>query len=100
MKILEAWARGAPVVATPAAAAGLESTEGTLLAADAGEFVAALESLVGRPDSIRRLTDFGRRDLARFHDPAAVAARLRAIAAEAAGRGHVPASTEDRRSSA
>src|SRR4030095_13432302 len=41
MKILEAWARGLPVVATPAAAEGLEAEDGRdlLLVRNASEFV-------------------------------------------------------------
>jgi hypothetical protein len=47
VKILEAWVRGIPVVATPEAAEGLEATDGSelLLARDAGGFATALESL-------------------------------------------------------
>ncbi len=43
MKILEAWARGVPVVATPAALAGLEAADGrdALVAADAAGFARA-----------------------------------------------------------
>jgi glycosyltransferase involved in cell wall biosynthesis len=101
MKILEAWARGIPVVASPAAAAGLESVDGVLVAANASEFAAAVDDLAGRPDAVRRLVEAGRRDLARFHDPPEIAGRLLEAAAGAASRRHglrsVP--TEDRRSS-
>ncbi|HWC64852.1 MAG TPA: glycosyltransferase family 4 protein [Thermoanaerobaculia bacterium] len=100
MKILESWARGVPVVSTPEAAAGLESTEGVRIAANAEEFAAAVDELARDPASVRRLVESGRRDLARFHDPAAVAERLSGIAAAAAGSRHVPASTADRRSPA
>jgi len=99
MKILEAWARGIPVVATPAAAAGLESTDALRVASDAEGFVAAIETLAGDPGAAARLADLGRRDLARFHDPAAAAARLREIA-RAAAHGPASASTDERRSSA
>ncbi|HET9795988.1 MAG TPA: glycosyltransferase family 4 protein [Thermoanaerobaculia bacterium] len=100
MKILEAWARGVPVVATRAAAAGLGRTDALLLADDAAGFVAAVESLAARPAEARRLAELGRRELVRSHDPAAVAARLREIAA-AAGAAHARgSSTADRRSSA
>jgi hypothetical protein len=102
MKILEAWARGVPVIATPEAAAGLESLDGVRLASGGDEFAAAVDELADRPEAIRRLVEAGRRDLALFHDPPAVAGRLIAAAAEAAARpqGSPSARTEERRSSA
>jgi len=47
MKILEAWARGIPVVTTPEAAAGLEAADGSelLLARDAIAFAFAVQHL-------------------------------------------------------
>ncbi len=82
MKILEAWARGLPVVATPAAAAGLEATPGRelLVARDGDQFAAALELLA--TDRARRdaLTHEARAFLRAHHDPATVAAQLVAIA--------------------
>jgi glycosyltransferase involved in cell wall biosynthesis len=85
MKILEAWARGVPVVATPTAAAGLEATDGRelLLAPDAPGFVAALRRLHDEPALRPALTAAGRDLLHRRHDPAAVAAALAAIYSEA-----------------
>lgn len=84
MKILEAWARGVPVVATPAAAAGLEAEDAVRIAADAEEFAAAIEGLASRDDATK-LVEGGRAALARFHDPGAVAERLRGVLRAAAG---------------
>jgi hypothetical protein len=87
MKILEAWARGIAVVATPAAASGLEATDGRelLLAEGAAGFVAALRRLNEEPGLAVALTAAGREFLRRRHDPSAVAAALAAIYAEAWG---------------
>jgi hypothetical protein len=86
MRILEAWARGVPVVATAAAAAGLDAAPGRnlLLADRPEEFAAALAELAGDPHRRAGLAAEGRRTLEAAHDPAAVAARLEAIYAEAA----------------
>ena len=53
MKILEAWARGVPVVATPEAVCGLDGTDGEefLLARDGPEFAAAIQRLRQEPRS-------------------------------------------------
>lgn len=75
MRILEAWARGVPVVATPAAAAGLGATDGRelLIATTPDEWVRA----IGRArDASASLTAAGRARLAADHDPAAIAAAL------------------------
>jgi polysaccharide biosynthesis protein PslH len=87
MKILEAWARGVAVVATPAAAAGLEAQGGRelLLAQGAEGFVAALRRLHDEPGLGPALTASGRALLRRRHDPATVAAALAAIYALASG---------------
>jgi glycosyltransferase involved in cell wall biosynthesis len=89
MKILEAWARGVAVVATPAAAAGLEARdEGELLLADDAEgFAAAVARLAAEPALGAALTAAGRRLLAARHDGAGVAARLLAAYRRAAGGG-------------
>jgi polysaccharide biosynthesis protein PslH len=78
MKILEAWARGVPVVATAAAAAGLEARDGVelLLAADGAEFAAALARLHREPGLATALTAGARALLRRRHDPAGVAEQL------------------------
>jgi glycosyltransferase involved in cell wall biosynthesis len=78
MRILEAWARGVPVVATPAAASGLGATDGRelLIAATPSEWVAAL----GRArDASASLVAAGRARLASHHDPRTVAAALTRI---------------------
>lgn len=78
MKILEAWARGVPVVATPQAAAGLQAEAGRelLLAEDGPGFAAAIGRLVSEPGLRERLLAAGRRSLAAHHDPATVGRRL------------------------
>lgn len=77
IKILEAWARGVPVVATPQAARGLEADDGEhlLLARDGAEFAAALRQL-GDEKVAARLIANGRRHLRRQHDFSQVAQRL------------------------
>jgi hypothetical protein len=78
MKILEAWARGVAVVATPAAAAGLDAESGRelLVAEGAGAFAAALARLAAQPELYARLTAGGRERLAKRHGPVDVARRL------------------------
>jgi hypothetical protein len=78
MKILEAWARGVPVVATSVAAAGLDAEPGReLLLADTPEtFATALARLATDPALANRLTTAGRAALAARHDPQQVANRL------------------------
>jgi len=78
MKILEAWARGVPVVATPAAARGLGAEPGRELqvAADPGSFARALRELHHHPDRRTRQVAAGRDLLRREHDPRHVAERL------------------------
>jgi hypothetical protein len=87
MKILEAWARGVAVVATPAAVAGLEAEDGRelLVARGAEGFVAALRRLHDQPGLATALTAAGRDLLRRRHDPAAVAGALARIYEEARG---------------
>jgi hypothetical protein len=78
MKILEAWARGVPVVATPEAAQGLEATDRRelLLAREPEEFTLALRRLHQEPGLATALVAAGRDRLAARHGPGAVAARL------------------------
>ncbi len=80
IKILEAWARGVPVIATPQAAGGLAAEDGKqlLLARDGGEFASALSHLAD-PEVEASLVEEGRRHLRRHHDFARVAERLEAI---------------------
>ncbi len=77
IKILEAWARGTPVIATPEAARGLaaEPGEQLLLARDGEQFSAALNRLTGT-ELAAGLVEKGRRHLRRRHDSQQVAERL------------------------
>ncbi len=88
MKILEAWARGVPVVATPEAVAGLDAVHGreVLVGQDGAELAAALARLHREPALARALVEAGRRQLAARHAPAAVVARLAAIYAAVSAR--------------
>jgi glycosyl transferase family 1/glycosyl transferase family 4 len=75
IKILEAWARGVPVVATPAALAGLEAQDGreALIARDPREFAAAVARLHGETALAASLIEAGRRARRVRHDPGEVA---------------------------
>ena len=78
IKILEAWSRGVPVVATPAALAGLEAADGVeaLVARDARDFAAAIARLHREPGLAATLVAGGRRARRERHDPEEVAKRL------------------------
>jgi hypothetical protein len=78
IKILEAWARGVPVVATPAALAGLEAGDGrdVLVARDAQEFAAAIDRVHREPGLAAALVEAGSRARRERHEPAAVAEAL------------------------
>lgn len=84
MKVLEAWARGVPVVGTPAAVSGLEVEEGreALVASDPASFARAVARLRSEPGLAQGLVEGGRRTLRERHDPAAVAAALLAAYGE------------------
>jgi hypothetical protein len=71
MRILEAWARGLPVVATSIAARGLDVIDGRELsiADGAEEFCAAIGALAASPDRRAAHVDAGRAYLAQRHDP-------------------------------
>ncbi len=88
MRLLEAWARGIVVVASPAAASGLDASDGRelLLARSAAEFAAAIERLRTTPDLAARLIAGGRARLAEDHAPERFATRFTEIAARLAGR--------------
>jgi hypothetical protein len=78
IKILEAWARGVPVVATPAALAGLEAEDGreALVARDASEFARAIKRLHREPGLAEALVEAGRQARRERHEPGVVAGRL------------------------
>lgn len=78
MRILEAWSRGVPVIATPVAAHGLDARDGheLLLAKDAESLAAAVVRLTREPELRAALIEAGRERLRATHDPAAVASRL------------------------
>ena len=78
MKIIESWARGIPVVATPEAVRGLEAGDGRelLLARDGHEFSAAIRRLVEEPGLRKQLTTAGRNMVATRHDPARIVSLL------------------------
>ena len=92
MKILEAWARGVPVVATPEAAEGLDADDGRelLLARTPADFVAALRLLTLEPRLAPSLVAGGRKRLASHHHPSEVAARLSAVYADCVARPNPP----------
>ena len=88
MKILEAWARGVPVVATPEAVCGLDGTDGNefLLARDGSEFAAAIKRLHQEPNLRQKLVDGGRSAVAVRFEPDMVASMLEATYLEAVKR--------------
>jgi hypothetical protein len=88
MKILEAWARGVPVVATPEAVCGLDGTDGKefLLARNGPEFAAAIQRLRQRPEIRKELVAGGRSALATRFEPNLVASMLEEAYLEAAAR--------------
>ncbi|HVS12831.1 MAG TPA: glycosyltransferase [Thermoanaerobaculia bacterium] len=87
MKILEAWARDVPVIATPTASRGLPpgASEAVVLAEDAGSFLAAARRLSDQSEATA-LRAAGRRLLAARCDPTRIAAELEEVYAEAIER--------------
>jgi glycosyltransferase involved in cell wall biosynthesis len=75
MKILEAWSRGLPVVATPEAAAGLKVKAGNelLIARNAQDFTEALAALASLPALRKSLLHAGRTMLREKHAPEKIA---------------------------
>jgi glycosyltransferase involved in cell wall biosynthesis len=71
MKVLEAWARGLPVVATSRAVRGLEGLSGRewLEADDPRGLAEAIAAAAGAPELRGRLVEGGRRRLAASHAP-------------------------------
>ena len=78
MKIIESWARGIPVVATPEAVRGLEAGDGheLLLARDGHEFANAIRRLNEEAGLRKQLTEAGRKMVATRHDPARIVTLL------------------------
>jgi glycosyltransferase involved in cell wall biosynthesis len=84
VKVLEAWALGVPVVASPFAAAGADLVDGEtgLIADSTEEWIRAIERLE-RDRALRsRLTRQAREQIVAVHAPARVAARWRQIASK------------------
>jgi hypothetical protein len=78
IKVLEAWARGVPVVGTPAALAGLEVKEGeeALVGRNALELAQAIARLHREPGLRQRIVTGGGRARLERHDPARVVGDL------------------------
>jgi glycosyltransferase involved in cell wall biosynthesis len=87
MRILEAWARGVPVVATPAALAGLDddAAQAVLPAASADEMAAAIATLAADAAARQRVIAAGAALLRARHDPATIAGELARVYASVAG---------------
>jgi hypothetical protein len=81
IKVLEAWARGVPVVGTPAALAGLDAEDGreALIAGEPAAFAAALARLHREPGLAARLVEEGEQARRERHDPARIATDLLAV---------------------
>lgn len=86
VKILEAWARGVPVVATPEAASGLDAgaRESLLTARGPREFAAAIHRVHADRPFARACVEAGRAVLRDHHDPARVVDALVHVYAHAA----------------
>ena len=88
MKILEAWSRRVPVVATPEAARGLRGSDGKefLLANDSQEFTAAIQTLCRDRDLRNAIVENGQEALKSHYRPATVASLLEKTYLEAMAR--------------
>jgi glycosyltransferase involved in cell wall biosynthesis len=82
LKVLESFAYGLPVVATPTAASGLDVSDGDqlLIADDDSDLVAAAARIATDSDFAGRLAARAARFIARKHDAEAVAARIADLA--------------------
>jgi polysaccharide biosynthesis protein PslH len=86
MKVLEAWARGVVVVATPEAATGLDLADDPIALATTPEgFAAAIAGLHEDRGHADRQRAAARRTLRRRHDPVTIGAELRALYAAVSG---------------
>ena len=81
MKILEAWARGVAVVATPEAAEGLGATDRRelMIARNGFEFASAIAALNDSGETRDAMTSHARALLRIQHDPMTIAARMLAL---------------------
>jgi glycosyltransferase involved in cell wall biosynthesis len=81
IKILEAWARGIPVIATPAAAEGLGATDGQelIIARDGHEFAVAIARLHQDPELREAILERARSRLRTVHDPDMIAGQMIAL---------------------
>ncbi|HVG09497.1 MAG TPA: glycosyltransferase family 4 protein [Thermoanaerobaculia bacterium] len=94
IKVLEAWAVGVPVVATPWAVAGTSGRQGEdfrLVGTHPIEWVHAIEELLEDPAARQRLADSGRRRLAADYSRETVREQLLGVI-----EGLAPAAAEDR----
>jgi polysaccharide biosynthesis protein PslH len=78
MRILEAWARGLPVIATTAAAAGLEPgfEQSLSIVDDPDDFTSAIVKVATDPTHRARLVQMGYRCLERSYYPRTISERL------------------------
>ena len=92
MRILEAWARGVPVIASPAAVAGLvtRANEDVLVAESPDTFADAAARLTASPALRERLVAGGRAALRTYHRPDAIAAAMLRVYEEAITRRRAP----------
>lgn len=94
IKVLEAWAVGVPVVATPWAVAGTSGRQGEdfrLVGTHPIEWVHAIEELLADPAARQRLAENGRRRLASDYSREAVRAQLLGVIEKVAPASSIPA---------
>ena len=90
MRILEAWARGVPVIGSPAAVAGLvtHANDDVLVAESPDAFAEAAARLTGSPALREHLVAGGRAALRTNHRPDAIAAATLGVYEQAIARRH------------